>query len=151
MEPKSGPLMHWSWPFSSGVAGTHALCTPLKLGENVVSPQCQGCCSSFLAGSSLSSLPPPKVQLWFYYPCWKTPLAPTPSREAQFPGVDFKALCSLASAASPPYSPIFTLGCLWHTGLAVIPRTCHMCFCLHTFWTTARTTFFSSTPLLFPV
>lgn len=28
----------------------------------------------------------------------------------------------------PPYSPMFTLGCLWHTGLAVIPCTCRMWF-----------------------
>lgn len=149
MEPKSGPRMHWSWPFSSTVAGTHPFCIPLIPGENVVSPQCPDYHISFLAGASLFPPPSPKVQLWFCYPCWKTPLA----RTAQLLGVSFKAFCSLASAASPPYSPMSTLGCPWHTGLTAIPCTCHMQFHLHTFAYAvppARNALYSSTPPLFP-
>lgn len=153
MEPKSGPRMHWSWPFSSTVAGTHPFCIPLIPWENVVSPQGPDCYISFLARASPSPPPSPKVQPWFYYPCWKTPLARTVFQEAQFLGVSFKALCSLASAVSPLYSPTSTLGCPWHTGLAAIPCTCHMWFHLHTFACAvapARNALSSSTPPLFP-
>lgn len=114
MEPKSGPRMHWSWPFSSTVAGTHPFWIPLIPWENVVSPQCPDCYISFLAGASLSPTPSPKVQLWFCYPCWKTPLARTVFQEVQFLGMSFKAFCSLASAVSPRYSPSSTLGHPWH-------------------------------------
>lgn len=107
MEPKSGPLTHWSWPFSSGAAGTHPFCTPLNGEENVVTPQCQHCCSSVRAGSNLSPPPPSKVQLWFYYSCWKnSPGSHSPSKKPTF-----QVCSSRPSTVWPQLHPYPILSC----------------------------------------